>query len=126
MVLIFVCQDDTKVLLAKPEVSALLDTIQKQQSQFSDVPDQLPLDPVIPITFTKVIVTNNRDCLVSFDICLNLSLIYAILYGRGEETDQFFSFYINIRLYKQNTDKSNLHSKIMKIHSCLFLPPTKI
>ncbi|KAL5015777.1 hypothetical protein ScPMuIL_005366 [Solemya velum] len=46
-------QDDTKVLLAKPEVSALLDTIQKQQSQFSDVPDQLPLDPVIPITFTK-------------------------------------------------------------------------
>lgn len=47
-------QDDTKVLLAKQEVQTLLDTIQKQQQQFSDIPDQLPLDPNIPITFTKV------------------------------------------------------------------------
>ncbi|XP_033738589.1 E3 ubiquitin-protein ligase TRIM23-like [Pecten maximus] len=46
-------QDDTRVLLAKSEVKTLLDTIQKQQQQFSEVPDQLPLDPTIPITFTK-------------------------------------------------------------------------
>ncbi|XP_061179785.1 E3 ubiquitin-protein ligase TRIM23-like [Saccostrea echinata] len=46
-------QDDTKVLLAKHDVQTLLDTIQKQQQQFSDIPDQLPLDPNIPITFTK-------------------------------------------------------------------------
>ncbi|XP_071116961.1 E3 ubiquitin-protein ligase TRIM23-like [Haliotis cracherodii] len=46
-------QDDTKVLLAKPDVNNLLDTIQKQQQQFLDLPDQLALDPTIPITFTK-------------------------------------------------------------------------
>ncbi|XP_048755798.1 E3 ubiquitin-protein ligase TRIM23-like [Ostrea edulis] len=46
-------QDDTKVLLAKHDVQTLLDTIQKQQQQFSDIPDHLPLDPNIPITFTK-------------------------------------------------------------------------
>ena len=47
-------QDDTKVLLAKPEVSVLLDTVQKQQQQFSDLQEHISLDPLIPITFTKV------------------------------------------------------------------------
>ncbi|KAK7495901.1 hypothetical protein BaRGS_00012891 [Batillaria attramentaria] len=46
-------QDDTKVLLAKAEVGHLLDTVQKQQQQFLDLPDQLALEPTIPITFTK-------------------------------------------------------------------------
>ncbi|XP_076462538.1 E3 ubiquitin-protein ligase TRIM23-like [Babylonia areolata] len=46
-------QDDTKVLLAKAEVSHLLDTVQKQQQQFIDLPDQLAMEPTIPITFTK-------------------------------------------------------------------------
>ncbi|XP_014784130.1 E3 ubiquitin-protein ligase TRIM23 [Octopus bimaculoides] len=46
-------QDDTKVVLAKNEVNSLLDAIQKQQQQFSELPDQLPLDPTIPITFTR-------------------------------------------------------------------------
>lgn len=46
-------QDAAKVLLAKQDVKTLLETIQKQQQQFSDVPEQLPLDPAIPITFTK-------------------------------------------------------------------------
>lgn len=46
-------QDDTKVLLAKAEVSHLLDTVQKQQQQFLDLPDQLAMEPTIPITFTK-------------------------------------------------------------------------
>lgn len=52
--MIALLQDDTKVLLAKQEVNALVETVQKQQSQFSDVPDQLQLEPAIPITFTKV------------------------------------------------------------------------
>ena len=42
------------MVLAKHEVNSLLDTIQKQQQQFSELPDQLPLDPTIPITFTRV------------------------------------------------------------------------
>lgn len=46
-------QDDTKVLMAKHDVQMMLETTQKQQQQFSDIPDQLPLDPNIPITFTK-------------------------------------------------------------------------
>ncbi|XP_059149286.1 E3 ubiquitin-protein ligase TRIM23-like isoform X2 [Physella acuta] len=46
-------QDDTRILLAKPEVSNLLDTLQKQQQQFMDLPDHINLEPTIPITFTK-------------------------------------------------------------------------
>lgn len=46
-------QDPAKILLAKQDVKTLIETIQKQQQQFSDVPEQLPLDPAIPITFTK-------------------------------------------------------------------------
>ncbi|GFR85038.1 E3 ubiquitin-protein ligase TRIM23-like [Elysia marginata] len=46
-------QDDTRILLAKPEVSNLLETLQKQQQQFLDLPDQIALEPTIPITFTK-------------------------------------------------------------------------
>ncbi|CAG2248943.1 ARFD1 [Mytilus edulis] len=46
-------EDAAKILLAKQDVKTLLETIQKQQQQFSDVPEQLPLDPAIPITFTK-------------------------------------------------------------------------
>ena len=42
------------MLLAKAEVSNLLDTVQKQQQQFIDLPDQLAMEPTIPITFTKV------------------------------------------------------------------------
>ncbi|XP_045158581.1 E3 ubiquitin-protein ligase TRIM23-like isoform X1 [Mercenaria mercenaria] len=45
--------DDTKVLLAKPEVGVLLETVQKQQQQFSDLQEHITLDPQIPITFTK-------------------------------------------------------------------------
>ena len=46
-------QDDTKVVLAKAEVMTLLETIQKQQQQFADLPEQLHLNPNVPITFTK-------------------------------------------------------------------------
>ncbi|GFO23069.1 E3 ubiquitin-protein ligase trim23 [Plakobranchus ocellatus] len=46
-------QDDTRILLAKPEVSNLLETLQKQQQQFMDLPDQIAMEPTIPITFTK-------------------------------------------------------------------------
>ncbi|XP_052776313.1 E3 ubiquitin-protein ligase TRIM23-like [Mya arenaria] len=45
--------DDTKVLLAKTDIGVLLDTIQKQQQQFSDLQEHITLDPLIPITFTK-------------------------------------------------------------------------
>ena len=47
-------QDDTKILLAKPEVGNLLDTLQKQQQQFLGLPEQIGMEPTIPITFTKV------------------------------------------------------------------------
>ena len=47
-------QDDTKVVLSKPEVIMMVETVQKQQQQFSDLPEHIPLDPHIPITFTKV------------------------------------------------------------------------
>ena len=47
-------QDDTKVVLSKPEVITMVETVQKQQQQFSDLPEHIPLDPHIPITFTKV------------------------------------------------------------------------
>jgi len=46
-------QDDTKILLAKPEVGNLLDTLQKQQQQFLGLPEQIGMEPTIPITFTK-------------------------------------------------------------------------
>ncbi len=42
------------MLLAKQEVKSLLETIAKQQQTISGLPDQMQLDPAIPITFTKV------------------------------------------------------------------------
>lgn len=32
----------------------MLETIETQQQQFAELPDQLQLDPSIPLTFTKV------------------------------------------------------------------------
>lgn len=62
----FLVQDDTKVLMAKHDVQMMLETTQKQQQQFSDIPDQLPLDPNIPITFTKVkACTFLRSCFLN-------------------------------------------------------------
>ena len=42
------------MLLAKAEVKTLSETVQTQQTHFAELPDQLQLDPNIPITFTKV------------------------------------------------------------------------
>ena len=47
-------QDDARVILASQEINLLLQSVESQQQQFSDFcPDQLHLDPAIPITFTK-------------------------------------------------------------------------
>jgi hypothetical protein len=47
-------QDDARVLLAAPELDTLLDTVHAQQQQFAHLaPDQLTLDPAVPVTFTK-------------------------------------------------------------------------
>jgi len=47
-------QDDARVLLAAPELDTLLDTVDAQQQQFAHLaPDQLSLDPAVPVTFTK-------------------------------------------------------------------------
>ena len=47
-------QDDARVVLAAQEITKLLESVDVQQQQFSDYcPDQLNLDPSIPITFTK-------------------------------------------------------------------------
>uniref|UniRef100_H0W6L9 RING-type E3 ubiquitin transferase n=1 Tax=Cavia porcellus TaxID=10141 RepID=H0W6L9_CAVPO len=46
-------QDDCRVVLAKQEITRLLETLQKQQHQFTEVADHIQLDASIPVTFTK-------------------------------------------------------------------------
>ncbi|XP_023278034.1 E3 ubiquitin-protein ligase TRIM23 isoform X1 [Seriola lalandi dorsalis] len=46
-------QDDCRVVLAKQEISCLLETLQKQQHQFTELADHIQLDAGIPVTFTK-------------------------------------------------------------------------
>ncbi|PSN54724.1 E3 ubiquitin-protein ligase TRIM23 [Blattella germanica] len=47
-------QDDTRVLTAAREIKEALNSIEKQQQQYSELsPEQLQPDPSIPITFTK-------------------------------------------------------------------------
>uniref|UniRef100_A0A8D2I2U4 RING-type E3 ubiquitin transferase n=1 Tax=Urocitellus parryii TaxID=9999 RepID=A0A8D2I2U4_UROPR len=46
-------QDDCRVVLAKQEIKRLLETLQKQQQQFTEVADHIQLDASIPVTFTK-------------------------------------------------------------------------
>ena len=47
-------QDDARVVMAAQEINQLLESVEAQQQQFSDFcPDQINLDPAIPITFTK-------------------------------------------------------------------------
>lgn len=41
-------------MLAKQEISCLLETLQKQQHQFTELADHIQLDAGIPVTFTKV------------------------------------------------------------------------
>ncbi|KAF4024349.1 hypothetical protein G4228_016340 [Cervus hanglu yarkandensis] len=45
--------DDCRVVLAKQEITRLLETLQKQQQQFTEVADHIQLDASIPVTFTK-------------------------------------------------------------------------
>lgn len=47
-------QDDCRVVLAKQEINCLLETLQKQQHQFTELADHVQLDAGIPVTFTKV------------------------------------------------------------------------
>ncbi|NXS48692.1 TRI23 ligase, partial [Balaeniceps rex] len=46
-------QDDCRVVLAKQEITGLLETLQKQQQQFTELADHIQLDASIPVTFTK-------------------------------------------------------------------------
>ncbi|KAI5620111.1 E3 ubiquitin-protein ligase TRIM23 isoform X1, partial [Silurus asotus] len=46
-------QDDCRVVLAKQEINRLLETLQKQQQQFTEMADHIQLDAGIPVTFTK-------------------------------------------------------------------------
>ncbi|KAM4638197.1 E3 ubiquitin-protein ligase TRIM23 isoform 4-T5 [Amazona ochrocephala] len=46
-------QDDCRVVLAKQEITRLLETLQKQQQQFTELADHIQLDASIPVTFTK-------------------------------------------------------------------------
>ncbi|KAG9353625.1 hypothetical protein JZ751_011746 [Albula glossodonta] len=46
-------QDDCRVVLAKQEITRLLETLQKQQQQFTELADHIQLDAGIPVTFTK-------------------------------------------------------------------------
>lgn len=47
-------KDDCRVVLAKQEITRLLETLQKQQQQFTELADHIQLDASIPVTFTKV------------------------------------------------------------------------
>ena len=51
----FPLQDDCRVVLAKQEINCLLETLQKQQHQFTELADHIQLDAGIPVTFTKVL-----------------------------------------------------------------------
>ena len=51
--------DDARVLTSQQEVKQLLNTVQTQQQHFSELPEQLPLDPAVPITFTKVLLPDS-------------------------------------------------------------------
>uniref|UniRef100_A0AAY5K1C7 E3 ubiquitin-protein ligase TRIM23 n=1 Tax=Esox lucius TaxID=8010 RepID=A0AAY5K1C7_ESOLU len=46
-------QDDCRVVLAKQEINRRLETLQKQQQQFTELADHIQLDAGIPVTFTK-------------------------------------------------------------------------
>ncbi|KAG1971093.1 ADP-ribosylation factor [Pimephales promelas] len=46
-------QDDCRVVLSKQEINRLLETLQKQQQQFTELADHIQLDAGIPVTFTK-------------------------------------------------------------------------
>ncbi|KAG8010455.1 E3 ubiquitin-protein ligase TRIM23 [Nibea albiflora] len=46
-------RDDCRVVLAKQEINCLLETLQKQQHQFTELADHIQLDAGIPVTFTK-------------------------------------------------------------------------
>ncbi|XP_041044882.1 E3 ubiquitin-protein ligase TRIM23 isoform X4 [Carcharodon carcharias] len=46
-------QDDCRVVMAKQEITRLLETLQKQQQQFTELSDHIQLDASIPVTFTK-------------------------------------------------------------------------
>ncbi|XP_072426801.1 E3 ubiquitin-protein ligase TRIM23 isoform X3 [Chiloscyllium punctatum] len=46
-------QDDCRVVMAKQEITHLLETLQKQQQQFTELADHIQLDASIPVTFTK-------------------------------------------------------------------------
>ncbi|XP_038068546.1 E3 ubiquitin-protein ligase TRIM23-like [Patiria miniata] len=46
-------QDDARVIGAKQQVTALQETLQSQQLQFTDMQEHLQLDASIPVTFTK-------------------------------------------------------------------------
>ncbi|XP_036258982.1 E3 ubiquitin-protein ligase TRIM23 isoform X2 [Molothrus ater] len=46
-------QDDCRVVLAKQEITRLLETLQKQQQQFTELADHVQLEASIPVTFTK-------------------------------------------------------------------------
>lgn len=50
----FTSQDDCRVVQAKQEINRLLETLQKQQQQFTEMADHVQLDAGIPVTFTKV------------------------------------------------------------------------
>ena len=42
------------MVLSKQEINRLLETLQKQQQQFTELADHVQLDAGIPVTFTKV------------------------------------------------------------------------
>lgn len=57
--------------MAKEEITRLLETLQKQQQQFTELADHVQLDASIPVTFTKVFLISCKYSYPLYEV-LNL------------------------------------------------------
>lgn len=65
------------MVLAKQEINCLLETLQKQQHQFTELADHIQLDAGIPVTFTKVRAHPRPDpgCIAATSSSVHISLM---------------------------------------------------
>ena len=54
LILMFLLQDDARILQGKQELAVLHETLQNQQQHFTELSEHVQLDASIPVTFTKV------------------------------------------------------------------------
>ncbi len=76
-------------VLAKQEINRLLETLQKQQQQFTELADHILLDAGIPVTFTKV----------SWPFCVIARLVKLVKCYVVQEFMIFFFFLVFRTIY---------------------------